>query len=125
MRLSRRSRRVTLRITGGEPDAGLRFDAVLVLGRGRMRARALTGERTPFELQLPDEDCTAVVRARDPGPAFTVEYTVERAGERRLYGRSRRPLAILERRGAGIFVGGLPDPDAPDNGGPAVAAPAI
>jgi hypothetical protein len=90
-----------------------------------MEARTLVGEHTPFELELPDEDCTAVVRACDPNAPCTVEYTVERAGKRQLYGRSGEPLAILERRGGGIAVGGLPFSGPSEGGDPMVGAPAI
>ena len=121
----RTPRRVTLRVTAGEPDSHVAFDAMLVLGRGRMQTLSLSEELTPFELELPDEDCTAVVRAREENEAFTVEYSVERAGEQRLYGRSRESLAVLERRGSGIVVGGLPVRSKPDDDPPAVMAPAI
>ena len=125
MRLFRSPRRVTLRVTAGEPGTPLTFDAMLVLGHGRMHARTLVGEHTPFELELPDEDCTAVVRASDPNLPCTVEYAVERAGVRQLYGRSGQPLAILERRGDGIVVGGLPMRNGLEGDDSAVAAPGI
>src|SRR4051812_36534187 len=107
MRLFRSSRRARLCVHSLDPTTVL-FDAVLVLGRSRMQVQLLTGEQTPFELELPDGDCTAVVRARDPNDELEVEYSVDRSGKRRLYGRSRRALSLIERRGSGIVVGGLP-----------------
>ena len=65
-------------MTVGRSDAVTAFDA-LILFRGRgMRTRTLNGERTPFELELPDDDCTLVVEGRDSRAELEVEYRVER-----------------------------------------------
>jgi len=99
--------RATLRITSAVPGAELQFDAMLTLGRRRLRARCITAAVTPYEIELPDIDLSAVVRAHRDTDALVVEYTLERDGERRLYGRSLLPLAILERRARGILVSGM------------------
>jgi hypothetical protein len=125
MKPFRTPRRVTLRITAGPSDSHVAFDAMLVLGRGRMQTRSFSGELTPFELELPDDDCTAVVRAREVSETFAVEYSVQAAGEQRLYARSTESVAVLERRGGGIVVGGLPSRSRPGDEPPAVMTPAI
>lgn len=111
------SRRATLRITSGRPNQQVRFDAMLTLGRRHLRVQCITAEQTPFEVELPDVDLSAVVRAHSVTDSLIVEYVVEKGDERRLYGQSRLPLAILERRASGILVGGLP--------APAIDAPAV
>src|SRR5215211_5290684 len=106
------ARRATLRVTSGAPDTPLRFDAMLTIGRRRLRSRRIIAQQTPFEIELPDADLSAVVRAERTTDLLVVEYVLEENGECCMYGKSLLPLAILERRARGILVGGLPAPSA-------------
>jgi hypothetical protein len=116
----RGQRRATLRVTAdGAPAV---FDALLVFdgARPRLAARELSGERTPFALDLPDVDVTIVVQPRDPGRPVVAEYEREVNGRRRLWGRAWRGTPVLRRRGGAIICAGLPG-----RAGPAAGAPAI
>jgi hypothetical protein len=103
----RGSRRATLRVSadGGPAE----FDALLLFEGGRRpETRVLTAERTPFALELPDEDVTVVVRPRDRARSIVAEYAREVGGRRVLWGRSWMPTPVLRRLGGVIVCAGVP-----------------
>jgi hypothetical protein len=70
----------------------------------------LLGCEVPFERRLPDIPLTLVVRANPNAGRLLVECDVLGPnGERRMYGRSTKPLAVIIRTAAGIAITGLPD----------------
>jgi hypothetical protein len=70
----------------------------------------LLGCEVPFERRLPDIPLTLVVRANPNAGRLMVECDVLGPnGERRMYGRSTRPVAVIIRSTTGIVVTGLPD----------------
>jgi hypothetical protein len=70
----------------------------------------LLGCDVPFERRLPDIPLTLVVRANPNAGRLMVECDVLGPnGERRMYGRSTRPVAVIIRSTTGIVVTGLPD----------------
>ena len=67
----------------------------------------------PYDEELPNIPLVLVVRARAGGAPLIVECDVFGPdGERRVFGRSQTPLAVIVLTGNGIRVSGLPD-DAP------------
>ena len=128
LRLFRVPRRAVLRVSAEHEPAT--FDALLVFGGRRWRrsrdvpALSLTGERTPFSLDLPDRDVTVVVQPRDRARRVVAEYEREIGGRRALWGLSRFATPVLQRRGGGILCAGLPAGDDDEEGGRAsVVAP--
>jgi hypothetical protein len=89
------------------------FDALLVVGQGPSRdnIRHLTGEQTPFELDVEDGDLCAVVFRREGPDRLVVEYVAFDGSEIRLYNRTESGGALVVRRGLDSFSAGLPVSD--------------
>ncbi len=94
---------------------GNALDALVLAASAGEQARLgessqLLGCEVPFERRLPDIPLTLVVRANPNAGRLVVECDVLGPnGERRMYGRSTKPVAVIIRSTAGIMVTGLPD----------------
>jgi hypothetical protein len=69
----------------------------------------LLAEAVPYESKIADIPLVLVVRARpEVGPLIVDCDVIDRDGNRRAYGRSTQPLAVIVRSKGGMTVGGLP-----------------
>jgi hypothetical protein len=74
------------------------------------RPSRLIGLDVPYERELPDVPLTLIVRTRTGSVPLQVFCDVRGPdGERTVFGRAGRPLAVIVRTSTGILLTGLPD----------------
>jgi hypothetical protein len=109
-----------VRTSDGKPLAAA-FDALILAtdsaAQDQLQPSRLIAVDTPFERELPDIDLMLVVRTNVADATLVNECDVFGAdGSRRVYGCSRRTLAVFVCSERGIRVTGLPAPGAaPDS----------